>query len=165
MADSLKRHFRMIELIHRRASMRIIVALVALCLPLVAEGATINMILSDMDVQYNGEASGNTGSIYDTIGQPGGNLNAAEADEIEAAVFEVDMTHIGTLTSSAGNMLSGDLRINGVGASLPLNSLRTNIGSNGGGFGFDWFTQSGNNLRLGINSLDNLLITNNVFFF
>jgi hypothetical protein len=48
---------------------------------------------------------------------------------------------------------------------LALNTPLVNVGNNGGGFGFDWFTQSGNNLRLGITSLDNVLVTNNVFFF
>lgn len=155
----------MIQLIHRRASVRIIVALAALFVPLAAQGATIHMILSDVDAQYNGEASGNTGSIYDTIGQPGGNLNPAEADTVKTAVFEVDTTHFGTLVDAPGAAMYGDLRVNGVGGTLPLNTLNTNVGSNGGGFGFDWFTQSGNNVRLGINSLDNVMITNNVFFF
>jgi hypothetical protein len=122
------------------------------------------MILSDMDVTYFGDASNNTGSIFDTIGQPGGNLNASEADVVEAATFEVDTTHVGTLMNSPGSALYGDMRINGVGPSIPLNSLQTNRGSNGNVFGFDWFTQSGNNLRLGINAVD-VLITNNVFFF
>lgn len=140
------------------------VALAVLCLPWAAQAGTINMILSDADVTYFGDAAGNTGSIYDTIGHPGGNLNASEADEIETAVFEMDMTHVGTLMTSANNRISGDLRIDGVGASIPLNVFQTNIGNNGGGFGFDWFTQSGNNLRLGINKID-MLLTNNVMFF
>ena len=155
----------MIELNRRRTPGIVLAAVAALCLPLAASGATINMILSDMDVLYNGEAAGNTGSIYDLIGHPGGNLNSAEADVVEAATFELDTTHLGTLMDSPGNTMSGDMRINGVGGSLALNTLHANIGSNGGGFGFDWFTQSGNNLRLGINSLDNFLLTNNVLFF
>jgi hypothetical protein len=155
----------MIQTIQRCASVGIIVAIAAVCLPLAAEGATINMILSDVDVQYNGEASGNTGSIYDTIGQPGGNLNPTEADTVETAVFEVDTTHIGTIVDAPGAAMYGDMRVNGVGGSLPLNTLNTNVGSNGGGFGFDWFTQTGNNLRLGISSLSNVLIANNLFFF
>jgi hypothetical protein len=155
----------MSELFRRRAAWSIVAALAGWCLPVAAQGATINMILSDVDVVYNGQASGNAGSIYDLIGQPGGNLNAAEADEVETAVFEVDTTHAGTLMNSAGNTLSADLRVNGVGPTLALNTLVTNVGSNGGGFGFDWFTQSGNNLRLGINALDNILLTNNVLFF
>jgi hypothetical protein len=122
------------------------------------------MILSDMDVTYFGDANNNAGSIFDTIGQPGGNLNASEADVVEAATFEVDTTHIGTLMNEPGGALYGDMRINGVGPSIPLNALQTGRGSNGNVFGFDWFSQSGNNLRLGINSVD-VLLTNNVFFF
>lgn len=147
-----------------RTTWSVIVALAVLCLPLATHAGTINMILSDMDVTYFGDAAGNAGSIYDTIGHPGGNLNPAEADEIETVVFEMDMTHVGTLMTSANNRLLGDLRIDGVGANMPLNVFQTNIGNNGGGFGFDWFTQSGNNLRLGINKID-MLLTNNVMFF
>jgi hypothetical protein len=51
-----------------------------------------------------------------------------------------------------------------VGSSIPLGVFHTGLGNNGGGFGFDWFTETGENLRLGINSVD-LLLTNNVFFF
>lgn len=160
----MKRHYNMSERFCRRATASVMVALAVLCLPLAAQAGTINMILSDMDVTYFGGAAGNTGSIYDVIAHPGGNLNAAEADEIETAVFEMDMNHVGTLMTSANNRLSADLRINGVGANMPLNVFQTNIGNNGGGFGLDWFTQSGNNLRLGINKID-MLLTNNVMFF
>lgn len=141
-----------------------IAAIAALTFPLAAESATINIIVSDMDVTYFGDAADDTGSIFDTIGHPGGNLDPAEADEIEAAVFEVDLNHVGTLTTSDDNELFGDLRIDGVGATLPLGSLQTGIGSNGGGFGFDFFTEAGNQLRLGIDQVD-LLLSNGVFFF
>jgi hypothetical protein len=134
-----------------------------MCLPLSAQAATINMILSDMDVTYLGSAANNTGALYDSIAHPGGNLNAAEADEVKTAVFEVDTTHVGTLMTAPNNVMSADFRVNGVGPTIPLNSFLTNLGSNGNGFGFDWF-QGNNNLRLGINSVD-LLLTNNVFFF
>jgi hypothetical protein len=154
----------MIERFRRRATGSFLAVLMALCVPLVAHGATINMVLSDVDVTYFGDASNNSGSIFDTIGQPGGNLSPAEADVVEAVTFEVDTTHTGTLMNSPGSALYGDMRINGVGATLPLNTLLTNRGSNGNVFGFDWFTQSGNNLRLGINAVD-VLLTNNVFFF
>jgi hypothetical protein len=160
----LKRHYSMIERFRRRATGSFLAVLVALGVPLVAHGATINMVLSDVDVTYFGDASNNAGSIFDTIGQPGGNLNPAEADVVEAVTFEVDTTHRGTLMNSPGSALYGDMRINGVGATLPLNTLLTNRGSNGNVFGFDWFTQSGNNLRLGINAVD-VLLSNNVFFF
>src|SRR5262245_36400378 len=139
----------MIQPIRRRAALTALAAAVAVCFPLAARGGTINMILSDMDVIYNGAASG--GSVYDIIGQPGGNLNPAEADEIETAVFELDMNQVGTLMTSPGNRLSGDMRINGVGATAPLGTFRPGIGSNGGVFGFDWFTAAGQRLRLGIN--------------
>jgi hypothetical protein len=139
-------------------------ALAALSFPLAAESATINIILSDVDVTYFGDAAGNAGSIFDTIGHPGGNLVAGEADEIETVVFELDLSQLGTLTTSDADELSGDLRIDGVGATLPLGTLQTGIGNNGGGFGFDFFTESGDRLRLGIDQVD-VLLTDGVFFF
>ena len=145
------------------AAQGMIAAVVALLLPQAAQSATINIILSDVDVTYFGDAAGGTGSIYDTIGHPGGNLNAAEADEIEAAVFELDLETVGTMTS-ADEDISGDLRIDGVGATLTKGSLQSGIGNNGGGFGFDLFTGSGTRLRLGIDEVD-LLLSNGVFFF
>src|SRR5262249_9703602 len=137
----------MIQPIRGQAALIGFVAALAIGIPMAAQGATINMILSDLDVSYNGAAPG--GSVYDIIAPPGGNLNPAESDEIETAVFEQNMTNVGTLMSTVGNRLSGDLRINGVGATVPLGTFQTGIGSNGGGFGFDWFTASGQKLRLG----------------
>jgi hypothetical protein len=148
----------------RRTALGVFAAVAAVCFPVVAESATINIILSDLDVTYFGDAAGGMGSIYDTIGHPGGNLNAAEADGVETAVFELDLNEVGTLTRSDDGELSGDLKIDGVGSMLTMGSLQSGIGSNGGGFGFDFFTASGDRLRLGIDQID-LLLTNGVFFF
>jgi hypothetical protein len=150
--------------IRRRAALIWLAAAVTVLLPIGAHAATINMILSDMDVTYFGAAAGNTGSIFDTIGHPGGNLNPAEADEVETTVFELDMSQVGTLMTSLASPISGDMRINGVGSTMPVGPFQPGIGSNGGGYGFDWFTSTGERLRLGINTVD-LLLTNNVFFF
>lgn len=148
----------------RRAALSLFALVAALGFPLAAQSATINMIISDVDVSYSGGAAGNTGSIFDVIAHPGGNLNPAESDEVESVVFELDMVNQGTLTSVPANVLSADLRVDGVGATLPLNTFQTGIGSNGGGFGFDWFSASGEKLRLGIDKVD-VLLTNNVLFF
>lgn len=150
--------------ISRLAVHGVISAVVALSLPLAAESATINIIVSDVDVTYFGDAAGGTGSIYDTIAHPGGNLDPAEADEIETVVFELDLAQVGTLTSEDDNGIFGDLKIDGVGGMLPLGSLQTGIGDNGGGFGFDLFTEAGHRLRLGIDEVD-VLLSNGVFFF
>ncbi|MGE3241670.1 MAG: PEP-CTERM sorting domain-containing protein [Pirellulales bacterium] len=128
-----------------------------------ASAGTINIILSDVDVSYLGAAAGNTGSIYDAIAHPGGNLSPAESDVVAAAVFEMDMAPVGTLMTGGGTTLYTDLKIDGVGSTIPLGSLNT-VGSNGGGFGLDFFTSAGNSLRLGMNAID-LLVTNNVMFF
>ena len=137
--------------------------LLAISGPWAASAGTINIILSDVDVSYLGGAAGNTGSVYDAIAHPGGNLNPAESDEVETAVFEMDMAPVGALMSGGGTTLYQDLKVDGVGTTIPLGSLNT-VGSNGGGFGLDFFTSAGNNLRLGLDAID-LLVTNNVMFF
>lgn len=160
----LERDETMYRWLRRRTMQGMIAVLAALFFPLAAESATINIILSDVDVTYFGDAADDTGSIYDTIAHPGGNLDPAEADVVESAVFELDLAHLGTLTTSDDNEFSADLKIDGVGATLPMGSLQTDIGSNGGGFGFDFFTEAGDQLRLGIDQVD-VLLTDGVFFF
>jgi hypothetical protein len=120
---------------------------------------TINVILSDVDLSYLGSANGGTGSIYDSIGFVGGNLMADQADELEVAIFELDMVPVATIMNSPpGNVLSGDFRVNGMGTTLAT-GYQQNLGSNGGGFGFDLFTTSGVQLRLGIDKFDDFLLT------
>jgi hypothetical protein len=132
-----------------------------------AQAGTINVMLSDVDVTYLGSADDGAGAIFDALGgYAGGNLDANQADSVKTAVFENNGAVVGTLmndTGDADNMYA-DLRIDAMGASLPVGSFLTGRGNNGGGFGFDWFTASGHNLRLGITSVD-MLLTNNVMFF
>ena len=159
----------MIEMIQRRASVRVIVALVALCFPLAAQGATINIILSDVDVNYLGSADEGAGALFDAMGgYAGGNLDENQADRIKTAVFERDGNIVGTLmddVASGADDLHGDLRIDAVGASIPLNVFQPSLGNNGGNFGFDFFTEgAGNSLQLGITNVS-LLISQGVFFF
>jgi hypothetical protein len=146
-------------------------ALACLCLPLVASAGTINIILSDADVVYSGANFG--GSIYDVVGHPGGNLDDMESDNIKTAVFEMDMNTVGTImTGDAGfGDMYADMKIDGVGATINSNpvppgaNFHPGIGSNGGGFGLDWFTTVGGyKLRLGIDTID-LLLSNGAFFF
>jgi hypothetical protein len=148
-----------------------VAALACLCLPFVATAGTINIILSDADIVYSGANFG--GSIYDVVGHPGGNLDENEADNIKTAVFEMDMATVGTImTGDAGfGDMYADLKIDGVGASINSNpvppgaNFHPGIGSNGGGFGLDWFTTVGGyKLQLGINQID-LLLSSGVFFF
>ena len=123
--------------------------LLGACLPIVASAGTINIILSDVDVVYSGANFG--GSVYDVVGHRGGNLNPAEADNIKTAVFEMDMASVGAVMSGdAGfGQMHPDMKIDGVGNSLnslpapPGANFHPGIGSNGGGFGLDWFTTVG----------------------
>lgn len=150
--------------IRRRAALSIFAAVTGFCLPLAAQGATINIILSGMDVTYFGGAAGNTGSLYDSIAHPGGDLDSTESDEVTTALFQLDMNDVGLLTSTAADRIWGDFKVDGVGSTLAPGVLHDAIGTNGGTFGFDLFTTSGDQLRLGIDTVD-LLVTNNVFFF
>jgi hypothetical protein len=133
-----------------------------------AWAGTINIILSDADVVYSGANFG--GSIYDIVGHPGGNLMPGESDAIKTAVFEMDMTDVGTIMSGdAGfGQMYADIKIDSVGTALnsvPPNNFHSGIGANGGGFGLDWFTTVGGyRLKLGIDTVD-VLLSNGVFFF
>jgi hypothetical protein len=149
--------------------MQMIVALAALCLPVVAQGATINIILSDMDVNYLGSADDGAGALFDAMGgYAGGNLDENQADRIKTAVFERDGNIVGTLMDDAGNGgddLHADLRVDAVGASIPLGVFQPSLGNNGGGFGLDFFTEGGaNSLQLGATNVS-LLLSQGVFFF
>lgn len=152
----------MLEKIRGRAALGLLAAVAAICLPIGAQAATINIILSDMDVSYLGSSNG--GVLFDAMGGvPGGSLNPALADEISTAVFELDGNPVGTLMSGADD-IHADFRLINVGATITKNILNPSLGANGGGFGFDLFTDSGFQLQLGLTDVS-LLITNNVFFF
>jgi hypothetical protein len=138
-------------------------ALLGVCLPLIASAGTINIILSDVDVTYAGDAAGGAGSIYDIIAHPGGSKNPAESDGVASAVFEVDMAQVAALMTGGGTNLYADLKIDGVGATTPIGGLN-NVGSNAGNFGLDFFTSTGMDFHLGIDKVD-LLLTNGVLFF
>jgi hypothetical protein len=160
----------MCESICRRATLGVLAVLTAVGLPIVASAATINIILSDMDVTYLGTQAAGTGAIYDSMDYDTDNLDPAppdDSDEIETAVFELDGVNQGTWMSSVANRLFGDLRIDGIGTTIALGPLHTGLGTNGNAFGFDLFTSAGplgDRLRLGISSVD-LLLTQGVFFF
>jgi hypothetical protein len=124
--------------------------------------ATINIILSDMDVSYAGNSNG--GVFFDSMGGVmGGGLNPLLADDLSTAVFEVDNNVVGTLLDT-NDPLYGDLRVINIGATITKNILNSSLGNNGGGFGFDFFTDSGFKLQLGMTDVD-VLVTNGVFFF
>ncbi len=117
---------------------------------------TINIILSDVDLLYNNQAGG---AIYDLTGKPGGNMNANEADPLQGAVFELDMTPIAG--SPFMNDMWGDFLLDGVGQLSTGLSFNT-VGSNTDSFGFHWFDDAGHFLKLNFNQLD-VAITNNFF--
>ena len=77
-------------------------------------------------------------------GYAGGNLDENQADRIKTAVFERDGNIVGTLMDdvvSGADDLHGDLRVDAVGASIPLGVFQPSLGNNGSNFGFDFFTE------------------------
>jgi hypothetical protein len=155
----------MMESIRRRATQTMFAALTAMSLPLVAHAGTINIILSDMDVTYMGSTHG--GSLYDAMGgHSGGALAEATADDISTAVFELDNVIQGTLinTGADGDDIHVDLHIDGIGATIPKNVFLPSVGSNGGAFGLDLFTDTGFRVRITTDTVS-LFVSNNVFFF
>jgi len=168
-ADSLKRHYSMIKPIRRRAVQVIFTLLAVISLPLAVQAATINIILSDMDVTYSGSTSG--GSLFDLMGGfSGGTLDPSVSDDISTAVFERDDNIEATLVNNAPDAIHADFRLTGVGPTITKNVFVPSVGSNGGAFGFDLFIDPPGAdppealLRLGVTSVS-LLLTNNVFFF
>jgi hypothetical protein len=115
-------------------------------MPLVSQAAMINIVLSEVDVIYDGETQG--GVIYDKTALPGGGVpggfgpfNDMLADQVRTAVFSLEGTTVGTKVFEPGYEMFGDLKISGIGSTITLNSLYT-TGNNGGGFGFDWFSET-----------------------
>lgn len=153
----------MLAFIRGRATKCFLAVTAACLLQTAASAGTINIILSNMDVSYLGSSNG--GVLYDSMGGvPGGGQDPALADGISTAVYEVDGLAVGTQVGGSPDDIFGDLRIINVGATLTKGILNDDVGANGGGFGFDLFTDSGLQLQLGMTNVD-LLVTNNVFFF
>ena len=130
------------------------------------QAGTINVILGNMDVSYLGSAAGGTGSFFDAMGgHSGGSQAPGTADEITTATFELDNVLQGTLMNSNPPLLYGDLKIDGVGASIPKGVFQPVAGNNGGGFGFDFFTSDGYLIEHGIDKISYILEKNIFFFF
>jgi hypothetical protein len=161
----LKLGIIMLGSIRKRAAQIVFVTVAAFSLPMAVQAGTINVILGNMDVSYLGTAAGGTGSFFDAMGgHSGGSQVPGTADEITTATFELDNVSQGTLLNTDPPLLYGDLKIDGVGASIPKNVFQVNGGNNGGGFGFDFFTSDGYLIELGIDKIS-YIIDNNIFFF
>jgi hypothetical protein len=155
-----------IGIILRRATQSFLFALVAFALPMMVDAGTINIIIGDQNVVYLGTEAGNTGSIFDTPGgHGGGNETPVTASQVTTATFKLDGDVEGTLLNSNPPLLYGDLRVDGVGNQVPKGTFQANVGNNGGGFGFDFFTTDGHLVELGIDELSGLLIGDGIFFF
>lgn len=113
-------------------------------MPALAQAGTINIILSDMDITYRAADA----ALYD-VDIDGNNQLPSEADPLASAALEVN----GSLVNSLMGTMYGDLLVSGMPASIPLGALSAPIGNAGGGFGFTWWTASGDRLRIGLTSI------------
>lgn len=152
----------MIGLIRRRAAQSVLATLSVCFLSLTVQAGTINIILGNLDVSYLGNTNG--GVFFDSMGgvQGGVQGDPTFADGISNAVFELDGNTVATLDGST-DPLFGDFRIINIGPSLTKGVMST-VGNNGGGFGFNFFSDSGFELSLGMTNVQ-VFVTNNVFFF
>lgn len=156
----------LIEFIRTRAIHCFLVALAVSALPMAAEAGSINIIIGDQNLVYLGTQASNTGSIFDTPGgRSGGTQDPATASQVTTATFKLDGNVESTLVNNNPPILYGDLKIDGVGSQVPKGTFVPNVGNNGGGFGYDFFTSDGYLVELGINSLTGLLIGDGIFFF
>ncbi|MGL4512106.1 MAG: hypothetical protein ACRCT8_03390 [Lacipirellulaceae bacterium] len=129
-------------------------ALVATASP-VAIAAQVNLILSDVDLVY--DVAGQT--VHDTASPLGGNLAQAESDALASTVFEIDNVLLASASSASMGSFA-DLGLVGLPALGPLSPPRLSVA----GFGIDWFTGTGDYLRLSIESVDVLLNSGVMFF-
>ena len=138
--------------------LKCLILFVAVLAANLSQASIINMILSDVDVIYQGGDE----IIYDAMAQAGGNLDPTEADQLSSTVIEVDGVIQPVLNESSIDMRA-DLLLSNLPAVLPLGGAGLqNISQ--AGFGFEWFTSTGNFLKVMIEKVD-ILLTNNVFFF
>lgn len=156
--------------LRRRATQSFLVAMTVFALTVAAEAGTINVVIGVQNVVYSGTEAGNTGSIFDT---PGGRGRARsdpfdpnKASQVATATFELDNVVQGTLLNNNPATLYGDLKVDGVGAQIPKGPPGViNVGTNGGGFGYDFFTTDGYLIELGIDKLSQLVIGDGIFLF
>lgn len=133
-------------------------ALLALLLPGAARAATINMIVGNLDVTFDGM----NGTLFDLGDSDGGNLDPSEARRVSSTEFDVDgVTQF--LAMDPPDDLLVDLLVTNLGSELTINSLVMGAGGSGSPvFGFDWFDGDGNFLRLGIDSVSYTLVETGV---
>lgn len=122
-----------------------------------SHASVINMILSDVDIIYQGGSE----IIYDAMAQAGGNQQVDEADALSSTIIEVDGVIQPVLTESSIDMRA-DLLLSDLPNVLPLGGGIQSISQ--AGFGFEWFTSTGHFLKVMIEKVD-IILTSNVFFF
>lgn len=128
-----------------------ILALAALC-SAQADATMINTIIGNFDVAFDGA----TGSLTDFNSPAGGNLDENEAREFSSIEIEVG-GDTSSMLMNPPDELYGDLLIGNLGPELTIGSLESNQG--GPGNLFDFFTPSGDLLRLAVDPISYTLVT------
>lgn len=123
-----------------------------------ANAATINMFVGNMDVTFDGV----TGQLHDLGDHDGGNLDESESRPVSSTEFEVDGVSQVILMDPPDEQFA-DLLVTNLGSELTINSLEMNQGGTGSfEFGFDWFTDDGDFLQLGIDDISYTIVETGV---
>ncbi|MEQ8848420.1 hypothetical protein [Botrimarina sp.] len=130
-------------------------ALAAVLVAATGQAATINAIIGNFDVAFDGQS----GEITDFNRPNGGNLDPAESRTFSS--FEVVVDGVSeVMFMNPPDALFGDLLVDGLGPALQINSLVQNVGGDGAdGFGFDFFTPGGDELRIAFDDISYSLVT------
>jgi|GEM_PF-4560277 len=125
---------------------------VVVYLPTTATAGTINVIVSNVDVQYSG---GTTGTLFEVDDPDFGSSNPADSQVVTSAEFELDGVSQSLLMNPPTNIWV-DLLVPNLGPSLTLGSLQSDQGGGPGtdDFAFELFTGDGFSLQLGIDSIN-----------
>jgi hypothetical protein len=121
-----------------------------------ASAALINMLVSNVDVQYDNQESG--GMLFDRADPNGGNLLPSESRQVTSTEFELDNV-TQALLMDPPDTIYFDLGITNLGSSLTPGVLVNNQGGTGSQvWGLDWFTADGYFLRLGVDEISYIVV-------
>jgi hypothetical protein len=125
-----------------------------------ASAALINMLVSNVDVQYDNQESG--GMLFDRADPNGGNMLASESRQVTSTEFELDNV-TQALLMDPPDTIYFDLGITNLGASLTPGVLVNNQGGTGSQvWGLDWFTEDGYFLKLGVDEISYIVVETGV---
>jgi hypothetical protein len=125
-----------------------------------ASAALINMLVSNVDVQYDNQESG--GMLFDRADPNGGNMLPSESRKVTSTEFELDNV-TQALLMDPPDTIYFDLGITNLGSSLTPGMVINNAGGTGSQvWGLDWFTADGYFLKLGVDEISYIVVETGV---